>query len=215
MKKKWFYLSFLVFCLLLTSCTIVSIEEVEQRQKSETFDPVSYVDSVWESRIVPTITEKAVDLPKVLEAVQEDLAKAGEQYAKISVSGAYNFMVKGSGVVESVDTSSSNGIAVIKLDSYQGPIVVKLQIGPRISGDSVRDSVGFIEFGMFKEQTEYGKVSREINKRIADTVVKDLNVKQLPSKSVTFYGAFTIRTTNQTDLKIKEVVIVPVKIEVK
>jgi predicted lipoprotein len=124
-------------------------------------------------------------------------------------------MVKGSGVVESVDTSSSTGIAVIKLDSYQGPIVVKLQIGPRISGDSVRDSVGFIEFGMFKEQTEYGKVSREINKRIADTVVKDLNLEQLPSKSVTFYGAFTIRTTNQTNLQVKEVVIVPVKIEVK
>lgn len=215
MNVKWIFVSFLISCCMLASCTIVSIEEVERKQKSETFDPVSYVDSVWESQIIPTVTEKAVDLPQVLGAIQEDLVKAGEQYAKVSVSGAYNFMVKGSGKVASVDTASSTGTAIIKLDGYDGPIVVKLQIGPRISGDSVRDSVGFIEFGMFREQTEYGKVSREINKRIADTVVKDLNKEELPSKTVTFYGAFTIRTTNQTDLKVKEIVIVPVKIEVK
>lgn len=201
--------------LALTACTVVPIEQVEEQIKSETFDPVTYVDSIWDSQVLPVAAEKSTPLGEALPAIKDDLEGAGEKYAKISVSGAYNFLVKGSGTVASVDTKSSTGTAVIKLDDYSGPVVVKLQIGPRVSGDSVRDSVGFIEFGQFKEQTEFGKVSREINKRIAETVVKSLERDSLAGKQISFEGAFTIRTTNQTNIKVDEVVITPVMIEVK
>ena len=60
-----------------------------------------------------------------------------------------------------VDTSTSLGVMTVQLDGYNGPIKVKVYIGPRIPSDetSVRDAVGFINFGDFKEQTEYGKVA--------------------------------------------------------
>lgn len=199
-----------VLCCLLTACTVVPIEEIEQIKQSETFDAASYVDTIWQSEIKPAFENNAHDLVTVLAVIQDDLETAGEKYAEISVSGAYNFMVKGSGQVLSVDTSTSNGKAEILLDGYDGAIKVVLQVGPRITGESVRDSVGFIEFGMFKEQTEFGKVSREINNRIANEIVKDLDLQGLVGKKVNFAGAFTIRTTNQTTINTDMITIVPV-----
>jgi predicted lipoprotein len=79
----------------------------------------------------------------------------------------------------------------------------------------VRDAVGFINFGDFKEQTEYGKVGAEINKRIIAQVLTPLNKDQLQGKTITFYGALTIRTFNLINIDLKKVTIVPIKIEVK
>ena len=47
--------------VLPSSVTIVPIAEVEARQQSEAFDPVAFVEGIWSSQIVPTVTEK-VDL---------------------------------------------------------------------------------------------------------------------------------------------------------
>lgn len=41
--------------------TVVSSQEVKNVVRSETFDPVTFVNGIWESKIIPTITEKAVD----------------------------------------------------------------------------------------------------------------------------------------------------------
>jgi predicted lipoprotein len=213
MKKAWVLFT---FCLigLLAACTIVPIEEMEQIRQSETFDPVSYVDGIWEERVVPTILEKATDLPTVLTAIGENLEDAGEDYATISQSGALNFVVRGQGVVHSVNTESRNGTAVLQIEEYNGPITVILQVGPLIRGDGVRDGVGFISFGDFREQTEFGQVARELNQRVANEVVAGLDLENLAGKPVSFSGVFTIRTTNQTDINLSEIIITPVLLEI-
>ena len=44
--------------------TVVPIAQVEQQKISEAFDPVKYVDGIWDSKILPTINEKAVNLDR-------------------------------------------------------------------------------------------------------------------------------------------------------
>jgi predicted lipoprotein len=206
--------------------TVVPIAEVEQVQKSEAFDPVVYVDKIWNSKIIPTINEKAVDLSLIMGemkpdsngfAEKDDLIAIAQKYGLITVGEAHVYMVKGTGQVVNVDTSSSTGIMEIQLDGYTGSVKVLIYIGPRIPSDetSVRDAVGFINFGDFKEQTEYGKVGAEINKRIIAQVLTPLNKDQLQGKTITFYGALTIRTFNLINIDLKKVTIVPIKIEVK
>jgi predicted lipoprotein len=77
----------------------------------------------------------------------------------------------------------------------------------------VRDAVGFISFGDFKEQTEYGKASTEINKRILATVLGDVDRENLVGKTISFKGAFTIRTFNLLQIDVTNINIVPVEIE--
>ncbi len=202
----------LLLLVALTGCTIVSTAQEAEREQSEAFDAASYVDGIWESRVVPAVVDNAHELPEVLDAIGQDLDAAAAQYA-VSMSGAHNFRVRGSGVVTSVDTESRNGTALVKLDGYDGPMQVLLQIGPLIRGDAIRDGVGFISFGDFREQTQFGQVSRELNQQVADEVVAGLDPALLVGKPLSFQGVFTIRTTNQSTIDLSEVVITPVIFE--
>ena len=204
--------------------TVVSIEDAENTVQSEAFDPVAYVDGIWESKLLPTFNEEAVELSKIFSEMEPDasgtapkdeLIAIANQYGLITVGEAHIYMVEGSGKIASVNAESSLGTAEVVLDGYDGPIKALLYIGTRIPSDdtSVRDSVGFITFGDFKEQTEYGKAGSEINKRVLATVIGDIDRDNLVGKTITFKGAFTIRTFNLLQIDVKEIRIVPVEIE--
>ena len=204
--------------------TVVSIEDAEQTVQNEAFDPVAYVDGIWESQIMPTFNENAVELSAVLSAMKpdasggaakEELITVAEKYGLITDGEAQVYMVKGSGKIISVNNETSLGTAEVILDGYDGPIKTQIYIGTRIPSDeaSVRDAVGFISFGDFKEQTEYGKAGSEINKRVIATVLNDLDTENLVGKTISFKGAFTIRTFNLLQIDMSEIHIVPVEFE--
>ena len=204
--------------------TVVSIEDAENTVQSEAFDPVAYVDGIWESRILPTFDENAVELSEILSEIEVDasgtapkdeLIVVAERYGLITVGEAHVYMVIGSGTIVSVDAETSLGTAEVVIDGYDGPIKALLYIGTRIPSDdtSVRDSVGFIAFGDFKEQTEYGKAATEINKRVLATALGGIDRDNLAGKTISFKGAFTIRTFNLIQIDVNEISIVPVEIE--
>jgi len=204
--------------------TVVTIEEAEDTVQSEAFDPVAYVDGIWASKLLPTFNENAVDLAKIFSemapdaggiAAKEDLTAIAEQYGLVTDGEAHVYMVKGSGTISNVNAETSLGTAEVTLDGYDGPIKALLYIGTRIPSDntSVRDAVGFISFGDFKEQTEYGKAATEINKRVLATALGDVDRNSLVGKTISFKGAFTIRTFNLIQIDVGEIKIVPVEIE--
>jgi predicted lipoprotein len=204
--------------------TVVKIEDVEKAVQSEAFDPVAYVDGIWASKMLPAFSEKAVELPNILSemkldsngiASKEGLIDIAKQYGLITVGEAHVYIVKGSGTVINVNTETSLGTVEVALNGYNGPIKVRLYVGTRIPSDetSVRDAVGFITFGDFKEQTEYGKVNSEINKRILSEVLGTVDRNSLIGKTISFTGAFSIRTFNLIQIDLKEIRIVPVEIE--
>ena len=220
-------LSILMFLFLAArfGFTVVTIEEAENTVQSEAFDPVVYVDGIWESQLIPAFNDKAVELSKILSEIEpaadgtapkDDLIAIANQYGLITVGEAHVYMVKGTGKIVSVNAETSLGTAEVMLDGYDGPIKVQLYIGTRIPSDetSVRDSVGFISFGDFKEQTEYGKANTEINKRVLSTVLGDIDRENLVGKTISFTGAFTIRTFNLLNINVTKINIVPVEIEI-
>ncbi len=204
--------------------TVVKIEDAEKAAQSEVFDPVAYVDGIWDTQLIPTFNEKAVELPKILSemkpgadgtAPKDELIAIANKYGSITVGEAHVYMVKGSGKIVAVNAETSLGTAEVALDGYDGSIKVLLYVGTRIPSDetSVRDAVGFITFGDFKEQTEYGKAASEINKRVLSTVLSGVERESLTGKTITFKGAFNIRTFNLIQIDLKEIRIVPVEIE--
>lgn len=219
-------LAILVFLFLAGryGFTVVTIEEAEEAVQSEAFDPDAYVDEIWESQLIPTFNQEAVELSNILSemepnedgtAVKDDLIEIANQYGLITVGEAHIYMVKGSGKIVSIDTETSVGTAEVALNGYDGPVKVLLYIGTRIPSDntSVRDAVGFIDFGDFRDQTEYGKAATEINKRVLATVLGDLDKDNLTGKTISFKGAFTIRTFNLINIDVSEINIVPVEFE--
>jgi len=225
LNLRWVGLALLlVAASALSACTTVTFAEATAVAQGGAFDAVSFAETKW-SEVTSTIMEKGVDLPAVLAqiklnsglATKDNLQQVAQQFGLTTVGEAHVFMVKGQGKVTAVDAQSSTGSMELALDGYTGPIKVKVLIGPRIPSDetSVRDGVGFIKFGDFKEQTEFGKVSRELNKRVVQTVFEGLNRDNLAGKTVSFHGVFTIRTFNEPgDINVSEVTIIPIQLEV-
>lgn len=46
-----------------------------------------------------------------------------------------------------------------------GDLTFPLQLGPRIKGNAIRDSLEFVRFDQFKNQVQFAKFSKELNKR--------------------------------------------------
>ena len=95
-------------------------------------------------------------------------------------------------------------------------IMVRLYTGPRIPSDetAVRDAVGFLNFGDFRSQTEYGKVASELNKLIVKQVLGGVDLANLVGKTISFTGAIGIRTFNVLDIDLSKVTVVPVSLQV-
>jgi predicted lipoprotein len=210
MRKQGAILALLITLLLVSSCTVVPISQGGSSQlsgQSGNFNASQFVDSAWDTKVIPTISQKAVDMTTLIDALQKDQAAAEKQYGR-QESGSYSFMVKGEGKVTKVDTSSINGLVTVDLPPHDGKHIVNLQIGPLITGESLRDAVGLFNFGDFTNQIEYGAVSNALNDKAAKTVSSSIKPDQLMGKDVSFLGTFTF-----TDLK--NILITPVKLEVK
>jgi predicted lipoprotein len=180
---------------LLVSCvpwTVVPIEE--EPQQNTTADPSVYVDSIWDSRLLPAVRENAVDL-----------ATARARYAE--GQGRY-FLIKGEGKVLSLDTTSRSGKLLIDAEPYDGTADVALLVGPVILGTALRDAAGFIEFTDFVNQLQFADVANELNQRVITDVAGPLDLPSLTGKRISFHGAWAA-----SQAEIPEIVPVEVTVE--
>jgi len=208
-----------VVVALLFGFTVVSTEE--EAALNVEFDPVAYVDETWPT-IQTTIAENAVPLADVLNRIQPDaegkatkesLTPIAEELGRITTGEAHVYRVTASGTVTDVDTETSRGTIGLQVDGYDGPIEVRVYVGPRIPSDesSIRDATGFIEFGDFRDQTEYGKVASEINKKVAEDL-EAVRAELSEGQRVSLIGAMTMRTFNQPQIDVSTLNIVPIEV---
>lgn len=205
-------IALLFLCLLsLAACKLWTIRPIESKAQtsaasSQQFNADAYVDSIWQSKVVPTMTEKAADLAAVLTALDADGEAAKKQYSSGDAGGAAHFIVKGAGRIRSVNASSQNRTIVISLPNYQGQAEVVLQVGPVFRGTSLRDAVGFIQFNQFVNQIQFAEVGNKLNDRVTTAVSKDFDLTAAQGKHLTFYGAFTLSDRSK-------IVITPVQLQ--
>ena len=187
------------------------------------FDAVAYVDGIWDE-IQTAIRTDAVDLGQLLTTIpadkdgfvpKGDLVAVTRGLGVITPGEAHVYRVRATGTVAEVNAATSVGTLELQPAGYDGPVEVEVYLGPRIPSDdsSVRDAVGFLGFGDFRDQTEYGKVASEINARVVDALVS-VDRSTLPGATVTVHGALTIRTFNLLRIDVGRLRLVPVAIEV-
>jgi predicted lipoprotein len=208
-----------VIVSLLFGFTVVSTQE--EAALTDEFDPVTYAEESWDA-VQTAIREEAVPLADVLSRIEpgadgrigtEALTPIAEDLGLITTGQAHVYRVSGMGTVSDVDTETSRGSIGLDVEGYEGPIEVRAWIGSRLPSDesSVRDAFGFIEFGSFRDQTEFGQVARELNNKAVEGL-EGLDLESLAGKTVDFTGAFTLRTFNQPSIDVSEIVLVPIEV---
>jgi predicted lipoprotein len=168
MNRAW-----LVAGLVFSSCVPWTVRPIEKSGASEgghAFDASAYLESIWDSKVMPAIATAAVWNPET-----RDLPAA--------------FLVKGSGRVLSVDTSSRTGLMMIDLAPYDGRADLAVQIGPVLRGTALRDALPFIQFSQFVNQLEFARVGNALNDRAWKTALASLNKDGLTGRLATFAGA--------------------------
>lgn len=212
MKKRLLSMT-IALCMAMSALTgcvkVVKIGEEGKLTGKVEFDAGENVTGLW-GQAEANIEEKAVDLPTFLTEAGGDLKSLAGQYGKYSMgtTGSISYAVKGSGTVEEVNQEKKAGYMVVKLDGYDGPEIIKLQIGSIYKGSSTRDTLDIVDFGDYTNQEEWAAVSKELHTLIDQNVIQPANPAELKGKSIEFIGTFTENGN-------EELLITPVKLNVK
>ena len=180
---------------ILRPWTVVPIHTATAR----TFEPAGYVESIWESRVLPNAEKNAIDLQALMAAEP----KVGDAEEKSGAARAV--FVKGTAKVAEVDRTSRVGLARLALPWAKGGQAVAIQIGPVIRGTALRDALDFIRFTDFVNQLEFAEVASALNDRVVTAVIRS-GPSLVSGVNVTFVGAVPIAASAQT------LEIVPVKL---
>lgn len=207
MEQSYFWnkvklaLPVILLLMVFSSCTIVRHDQGKNAQKaknsasssgSASFDAQQYVLGIWDDKIVPELTDNAMDLKFIIDGLKADRVEFEKKYGRRQEeTSSYNYIVKGTYSVKSVLTASAAGVLELNLKDVSGKNDVQIQIGPVVKGSTVRDVLPFVRFGDFENQIQFAGVSREINIYIRNHILKSLDTKDLVGKNIDFIGAFT------------------------
>ncbi len=200
MKKRLLALAVTaVLAVSATGCVkVVKIGEEGALTGKVEFNAGDSVSGLWEEAKV-NIEEKAVELPAFLQEAGGDLKSLADKYGKYSMgtSGSISYAVKGTGVVEEVNQEKKAGYMTVKLDGYDGPEVIKIQIGSIYKGSSTRDTLDIIDYGNYTNQEEWAAVSQELHNKIDTDVIQAADPAGLSGKTITFTGTFTAESNDE------------------
>jgi predicted lipoprotein len=167
------------------------IDEPQGSASNKGFDKVAYVNGIWDSKVLPTVQQKAIDFSQLYTELKLNQDAASQKYGN-RVGGPYNFLTKFGGKVLSADTSSRVGVIKVETQTDNGPVILTVQVGPVVQGTSIRDALGFISFNVFVNQLQFADVADELNTRALQNALADTDPTTLVGKTVNIDGAFTL-----------------------
>lgn len=183
-----------------TGCKLVKNEEANSSQnstKNKGADLASIVEKTYSSKLVPLINEKALDVATLRNAISTGITATGEAYGNrgAGAGSAWNFAVKGSGIIISAKLNSSKRNAKLDTDS-DGKADVTLQLGPVIKGTALRDFAPFYDFGDFRDQIEFARLGRKLNDRLKKEISIKGTTEDLIGKIMSFKGVFALKKSS-------------------
>lgn len=202
--------SVLILCANLVACVPWTVRPI-QEEKPSIANADAYVDSIWSGKLVPAVSNGAIDARTLLDALAASSQQARSRYAHCDSGGACFFLAKGSGTVVAVDTRSRVGLALVDIAPLDGKPDVSIQIGPVLRGTALRDATGIIRFTDFVNQLQFADAGNAINDRVAKTVLARLDLTALKGRDVSFAGA--LRAEDKSSPPLAELVPMQLSVE--
>ena len=221
---KW--ISLLVFIALVAlTCRITVIpDEIPETMVNAAGETVivaklsvteQYSKDNWDTKIIPTIKERAVDIHTFIEDVTKDLNATGVEYGnRANETSAWSFCVKGDVKVldiESPDKATKTRL-ILDVPPYDGQPDCKLFYGtvyPSTIKNAIRDGVGFLHLDDFENQVEFADLTTAFNNKVKNDILSQYAPADLVGKDISIYGCVSI-----TAAVFENYVILPVEIVV-
>ena len=224
-KHPWIPRGLLAVCalaLILAVCRVTVVYDAPENPAATEGDRQTellqlsvaerYCAENWESKILPSVEERAIDLPTFFGGVQGDLTALGTLHAaRANETSPWSFCLKGRAMVLEVEEPDKATKMRLLLDiaPYDGQADVKVQISSVIKTNAVRDAVGFLKLDDFANQVEFAELTKAFNARIQADLITGLDAKSLVGKEIDLQGCVSV-----TGAAGEEILIVPVTLSV-
>lgn len=208
LKRIISYVGVLVLLVLMVlNTTFVGESDLSLRDADvqKELGSQAFAEEYYESQIVPYITENAVDLITLHEAILVDPEAAGAEYGnRGGDSSAYSVPT----VFEANALTYENDLITLEVDGVELEGDVYLAAGPALNGTAVRDVSGLVKFGAFTNQLEYQDAATKLNDKVRDLVLSEFDpITELEGKTIRVTGAISLFNT-------RNYIVMPVEIEV-
>ncbi|MDR0655635.1 MAG: DUF2291 domain-containing protein [Treponema sp.] len=188
-----------VFGIALLSCTIVKNDAAKKEGEGNpygfsigTIDPKQYANDIWDSMVIPRVESMAVNFTGLAVELESDEAKTSREYGyRLSERNSYNFAVKGRAKLLSIDTGSASGSASLDIYPFDGKEDCRLLIGPVLQGYTLRDIQNDISPTSFVNQVDWARLATELNNKVKETVLANIDFSGMAGKEVELLGVFT------------------------
>lgn len=184
--------------IALSACvpwTVRPIDDDSAKSNATTSKtPAAYVDSVWDTKLIPAILNSATEARTLLDGLASKTGAAAQKYST----------VKGSGRVLKADMSSRNGLLLIDVAPFDGKADVSIQVGPVIRGSALRDATGVIPFNDFANQLAFADANNALNDRVLKSVLGQIDPKALVGHMVEFAGALEVENRTIIPVQLKD-----------
>lgn len=214
----------LVAVLALTCRVTVIPDEVAQTMVNDAGETVvaekltvaqQYCVDNWDSKIVPTVKERAVDVTTLIADAEGDLNAAGQKYGnRANETSAWSFCVKAAAKVLELENAEKPNKTLLVLDAVpcDGKPDCKLFYGRVFSSsvkNAIRDGVGFLHLDDFANQVEFADVTTAFNNKVKDEILAKNAAADLVGKELEFAGCVSL-----TQAAYENYVIIPVELNV-
>lgn len=208
LRKYLKYLAaFIVFVVILTnSIYIRKLSDVNAASTKKKFDSERYASEFWTNKLIPSLN-KAIEINALTGLLKKEPEQTFKKYAHaLGIGNLKYFMVKGSGLVQSVD---ENSIAIlVTTPQDKNKVSVETEY---VYGNAVRDASGIIRMNEFDNTMDFNEVSAEINKIIRTKVLPGFKANVKKGDSVQFTGAIEL---NQKHLNLVAMEVTPIAIKI-
>lgn len=205
MSKTFKYIFGIVAVLLVVyfSLDIENLQEHQAKTTQKAFDATEYANRFWEEGLPKSIAE-ATPVTTLLKTLEDNPQETFKKYGrKLGISKTDYFMVKGTGVIQSVE---DDYLSVSINDNTNIRIATDF-----IFGNAVRDGSGQVDINTFLNMTDFNNVSVAIDKLVKEKVVSQLKKTAAIGKQLDFAGAAEIR---EDKINLDSLRIIPVQVAV-
>lgn len=215
----------LLIVLIAATCHVTVIpDEVPQTVVNEAGETVEvaklslteqYTIDNWDSKVIPAIYERAVDIPAFLAAVSTDLDATGREHGnRANETSAWSFCVKGEARVLEIENGDKPNKTTLSLDvaPYDDKADFRLHYGKVFSSNiknAVRDGVGFLKLDDFTNQVEFADLTTAFNNKIKNEIILMTDAGAYAGKTISLYGCISLQ-----DTKPESLLIVPVQLQI-
>ncbi|MBN1187919.1 MAG: DUF2291 domain-containing protein [Bacteroidales bacterium] len=202
---KYLILTVVVIIIVYNSVYFRKLSDLASTNQDSGFDAVAYAEAYWHIQIIPAIST-SIELPDLLDLLIQNPDKAFQDHSHaLGIGNIRYFMVKGEGIVSSVDEND------VTVDILSGNTKTQVRLATEfIYGNAVRDAVGAIDLNEFTNTMDLNNVSAEINKKVRQDIIPAFKGEVKISDKIRFAGAIEL---NEKFLDLGSMEIIPVFIE--